>query len=128
MHLITSTATLTLLSPLPHSILYLTSINATAYYTPPVVDEPSDPDLPPPKTYPVGHILYDLPFAVPPGASTTPRLPVQWSLGSVGYEAVKQALGGKLRVSARAEVGVRVGAWAERVWFEGSGIGARVRI
>lgn len=46
----------------------------------------------------------------------------------MGYEAVKQALGGKLRVSARAEVGVRVGAWAERVWFEGSGIGARVRI
>ena len=128
MHLLSSTATLTLLSPLPHSILYLTSINATAYYTPPMEDDPTDPDLPPQETYPVGRILYDLPFAVPPGASTTPRLPVQWSLGSVGYEAVKQALGGKLKVSARAVVGVKVGAWAESVWFEGGGIGAHVRI
>jgi len=46
----------------------------------------------------------------------------------VGYEAVKQALGGKLKLSARAEVGVKIGAWEEKVWFEGGGIGARVRI
>lgn len=46
----------------------------------------------------------------------------------MGYEAVKQALGGKLKVSARAEVGVEIGAWREMVWFEGGGIGARVRI
>ncbi|KAJ9642434.1 hypothetical protein H2199_004815 [Coniosporium tulheliwenetii] len=65
------------LLPLRHSTIYLTHINATAYYH----DEP------------IGRILYDLPFAVPPGESQSPRLPVDWSLGSVGYEAVRKALG-----------------------------------
>lgn len=117
MHLFTSTATFTLLSPLRHEILYITSIDASAYY----------------KGDDVGHIAYDLPFAVPPVDAdgrgiTSPRLPVEWSLGSVGYEAVKRALGGKLKLSAYAEVGVKVGEWEERVWFRGKGIGASVRI
>ena len=113
MHLLTSTATFTLLSPLPHSTIYITYINATAYYN---------------HTDPVGQIVYELPFAVPPGASTSPRLPVDWSLDSVGYEAVKQALGGRLKLDAKATVGIRIGRWAERVWFMGGGIGASIRI
>ena len=117
MHLFTSTATFILLSPLAHSTIFITSINATALYED---DE-------------VGHIVYELPFAVPPvnedgEGVQTPRLPVDWSLGSVGYDAVKNALGGTLGVDAVAEVGVRVGRWREHVWFEGSGIGAKVRL
>ncbi|KAI4115469.1 MAG: hypothetical protein LQ345_003927 [Seirophora villosa] len=100
-HLITSTADLTLLSPLPHTSLYITSVSATASY----------------NNTPVGSIDYDLPFEVPPGVSLTPRLPVDWSLGSVGYEAVKEALGGKLKVEAEAKVGIRVGRWREKVWM-----------
>lgn len=76
----------------------------------------------------MGGILYELPFEVPPGASTSPRLPVDWDLGSVGYEAVKQALGGRLKLDARADVGVGVGLWGERVWFVGRGVGARVGV
>ena len=98
-------------------ILYVTSINATAFY----------------KGDDVGRILYDLPFAVPPvdeegNGVTSPRLPVDWSLGSVGYDAVKRALGGKLKLSAEANVGVKVGKWEEEVWFKGRGIGASVRL
>ncbi|KAL8711578.1 MAG: hypothetical protein Q9220_003988 [cf. Caloplaca sp. 1 TL-2023] len=111
-HLITSTAVLTLLSPLPHTSLFITSVSATASY----------------NNTPVGAIEYDLPFEVPPGASDTPRLPVDWSLDSVGYEAVKEALGGRLKVEAEAKVGVRIGRWRERVWFKGKRIGARVSI
>lgn len=73
-------------------------------------------------------MLYDLPFEVPPGASTTPRLPVEWSLEGVGHGAVKEALGGRLVLDAWAEVGVRVGRWVERVWFEGRGLGAGVTL
>jgi len=113
MHLLTSSATFTLLSPLPHSTIYITYINATAFYN---------------HTDPVGTILYDLPIAVPPGATQTPRLPVDWSLDSGGYEAVKQALGGTLKLDAKAMVRVRVGRWEERVWFTGGGIGAKIRI
>jgi len=113
MHLFTSTATFTLLSPLPHTTLFVTHINATALYN---------------HTEPVGIIAYDLPFAVPPGASMSPRLPVEWSLDSVGYEAVKQALGGSLKLDAKADVGVRVGKWVQEVWFVGGGIGAKIQL
>lgn len=112
MHILTSTCTLTLLSPLPHSTLLITTLNATALYNNSLI----------------GSIIYDLPFAVPPGASTSPHLPVSWSLGSVGYDALRQALGGKLKVDARAEVTFRVGQWEQEVWFLGRGVGARVRI
>jgi len=112
MHLFTSTANFVLLSPLSKTILYISSINATAYY----------------KDEDVGRIEYDLPFAVPPGSSTTPRLPVAWSLGSVGYEAVRKAIGGTLKLSAKAEVGIRIGMYNVQIWFRGGGIGAKVRI
>lgn len=117
MHLITSTATFTLLSPLRTSTLYVTSIDATAIY--------KDDD--------VGRIIYDLPFAVPPvdkdgNGVTSPRLPVDWSLGSVGYDAVKRALGGTLKLRAEAVVGVKLGRWEETIWFKGGSIGAHVRL
>lgn len=117
MHLITSTATFTLLSPLRHSTVFIERINATAVY----------------KGDEVGTIEYDLPFAVPPVNSDgkgapTPRLPVDWSLGSVGYDAVKNALGGTLRMEAVADVSVRIGKFRETVWFKGKGIGAGIRL
>lgn len=111
-HLLTSTATLTLLSPLPHTALYITSIDATAYYN---------------HTLPVGRVVYDLPFKVPPGVSTTPHLPVDWTLDGVGFEAVKKALGGDLKLDAEAVIGIRVGLWQEKIWFKGKGVGAKVR-
>ncbi|KAE9989379.1 hypothetical protein EG327_002813 [Venturia inaequalis] len=112
MHLFSSTANFVLLSPLSKTTLYITKINATAFY----------------KQDDVGKIEYELPFAVPPGASTTPRLPVDWSLGSVGYEALRKAIGGELKLSARAEVGIRIGRYDVGVWFRGGGIGAKVRL
>ena len=117
MHLITSTATFTLLSPLRHSTIFIENVDATAFY----------------KGEDVGRITYDLPFAVPPvdkegNGITSPRLPVEWSLGSVGYEAVKNALGGTLKLSAEANVTVRLGKFRETVWFRGKGIGAKVRL
>jgi len=113
MHLISSTATFVLLSPLPKTTLFITSINATAYYN---------------HTDQVGVIIYDLPFAVPPGASQTPRLPVEWSLGGAGYDAVRDALGGSLKLDAKADVGIRIGLYEVTVWFVGGGIGASVRL
>lgn len=112
MHIISSTALFTLASPFNSTTLYITTLNATAFY----------------EGHPSGKILYDLPFAVPPGLSETPRLPVDWSLGSVGYEAIKKALGGTLRLSAFANVGIRIGNWREDIWFKGGSIGANVRL
>lgn len=111
-HLISSTASFTLLSPLQYSSIYIESIDAVAFYN---------------HTEPVGTIKYDLPFKVPPGSSETPKLPVEWSLDSVGYEALKNALGGTLKLDAKGTVGVRLGQWTETVWYVGGGIGAKVR-
>jgi hypothetical protein len=112
MHLFSSTAVFTLSSPFATTTLYITKLNATAYHD----GEPS------------GKIIYDLPFAVPPGLSDTPRLPVEWSPGSVGYDAIRKALGGTLKLSAFAEVGIRIGMWRQDIWFQGGAIGARIRL
>ncbi|KAJ2907149.1 hypothetical protein MKZ38_007664 [Zalerion maritima] len=112
-HIFSSTASFTLVSPLQHNTLYITSVNATAYYN---------------HTDPVGHIKHDLPFEAPPGVSETPKLPVDWSMGSVGYDALKKALGSQLKLDAFAIVGVRVDSWVETVWYQGKGIGAHIRM
>ncbi|KAI0874967.1 hypothetical protein GGS24DRAFT_457486 [Hypoxylon argillaceum] len=112
-HFLSSTATFTLVSPLQFNTLYLDFVNATALYN---------------HTEPIGRIIYDLPFAAPPGKSETPRLPVEWSVGSVGYDAVRRAIGGKLKLDARAVVNARLGNWREALWYQGSGIGASVHL
>jgi hypothetical protein len=113
-HVFSSTATFTLVSPLERNTLYIEHVNATAFYN---------------HTEPIGHILYDLPFACPPaGPSQTPKLPVDWSLGSVGYEKLRSALGGTMKLDAEAIVGLRVGAWSETLWYIGKGIAASVRV
>ncbi|TRX97410.1 hypothetical protein FHL15_001688 [Xylaria flabelliformis] len=112
-HFLSSTATFTLVSPLQFNTLYLDFVNATALYN---------------HSEPVGRILYDLPFAAPPGISHTPRLPVEWSIGSVGYDAVRNAIGGKLKLDAHAIVDARLGNWKETFWYQGKGIGATVRL
>ncbi len=111
-HLFSSTATFTIISPLRYSTIFIENINATAFYN---------------HTEPVGQIIYDLPFKVPPGCSESPKLPVDWSLDSVGYEALRNALGGTLKLDAKGTVEIRLGEWRETVWYVGSGIGASVK-
>jgi hypothetical protein len=111
MHLISSTASFKLISPLPRSVLYITSIHAIAFYN---------------HTIPVGSIDHELPFAVPPGESVTPRLPVAWDVSGAGYDAVRDALGGTLKLDAKANASVKIDNWEERLWFVGGGIGAHV--
>ncbi|KAK8077535.1 hypothetical protein PG996_003705 [Apiospora saccharicola] len=111
-HFFSSTATFTLASPLKFNTMYIDYVNATAFFN---------------HTEEIGRIVRDLPFEAPPGQSTTPRLPVQWSVGSVGYDAVRKALGGNLKLDARANVDVRLGNWKESLWYIGRGIGARVQ-
>jgi hypothetical protein len=109
-------------------MLFITSVNATALYNTTATDEE------PAHLVPVGHIQYDLPFAVPAAdpetgrGVDTPRLPVDWSLGSVGYEAVRKAVGGTLKLSAKAEVDISIEKWMLGVWYEGHGLGVSVRL
>lgn len=112
-HLLSSSATFTLASPLQYNTVYIDHINATAFYN---------------HTEPVGQIVYNLPIAAAPGLSQTPKLPVDWSVGSIGRDKVREALGGGLKLDASASVVVRVGYWRERIWYMGRGIGAGVRL
>jgi hypothetical protein len=110
-HLFSSTAQFTLFSPLQHNSIYIEAINATAFYN---------------HTEPVGRMEYYLPFKVPPGSSQTPKLPVDWSVDSVGYDSLRKALGGTLELDGRGTFGVRLGEWSETIWYTGTGIGATV--
>ncbi|KAH7015244.1 hypothetical protein EDB80DRAFT_605705 [Ilyonectria destructans] len=112
-HIFSSTATFTLVSPLQFNTLYIERINATAFYN---------------HTEPVGQIIHDESFAVPPGRSETPRLPVQWSPDHVGYDKLKKALGGTLKLDAVADVSIRLGNWVEDIHYTGEGIGAKVSL
>lgn len=111
MHILSSTANFHLFSPLTSTTLSISWLNATASY----------------HNNTVGHILYDESIEVPPGRSVTPRLPVDWSIGSVGFDAVRKALGGTLKLDAYADVQVRIGAWVGKIWVLGHGIGAHIR-
>ena len=84
LHLLTSTATFTLRSPLRHSTLTLSNIDAHALY----------------HDHPVGHVDYAPTFSVPPtpegeDGTQSPRLPVEWESGGLGFGAVKRAMGGR---------------------------------
>ncbi|OJJ44715.1 hypothetical protein ASPZODRAFT_70873 [Penicilliopsis zonata CBS 506.65] len=112
LHLFSSTADFSLASPLPKTSIFITSINATAFYD---------------TTEPIGAINYSIPFEVPPGISQTPRIPVDLYLGGIGYDAVKRAIGGTLKMDAIADVGVRIGEYLDTITYKGKGIGAKVR-
>lgn len=110
-HLFSSSATFDLASPLKHNTIYIEQVNATAFYN---------------HTQPVGTIFHNESIEVPPGITETPYLPVDWELDSVGFDKMKDALGGTLRLDAVANVTVRLGEWVEEIYYEGRGIGASV--
>lgn len=112
MHLFSSTATFSLKSPFSRSTMYITHLDATAYH----------------EGEPAGSILYEEEIKVEPGITETPKLPVEWSLDSIGFGAIRQALGGTLRLSAEAKTGVRMGEYQTELWFKGKSIGAKVRL
>ncbi|CAM1503868.1 Fc.00g014590.m01.CDS01 [Cosmosporella sp. VM-42] len=112
-HIFSSSATFGLISPLQYNTIYIEHINATAFYN---------------HTEPVGQIIHDGSFPAPPGLSETPRLPVIWSADHVGFDKLKEALGGSLKLDAVANVTIRLGNWVETVHYTGKGIGATVRL
>jgi hypothetical protein len=112
-HIFSSTAAFVLASPLLYNTVYLEHINATAFYN---------------HTEPIGQIIAEDAFPAPPGLSQTPKLPVTWAPSHIGYGKLKEALGGKLKLDAVADVKIRVGNWVEQVHYVGQGIGAKVSI
>ncbi|KAL2002019.1 hypothetical protein VTN02DRAFT_805 [Thermoascus thermophilus] len=113
LHLVSSTAIFTLLSPFAETTFHIDSVDAVAYCN---------------HIEPVGKIDYYAPFAVPPGFSETPRIPVDLDVGGVGYDVLKRALGGDLQLDAVAKVGVRIGEYSTVITYRGKGIGAKVRL
>lgn len=112
-HIFSSAATFRLASPLRHDTITVERINATAFYN---------------HSEAVGSIFYDEAIEVPPGISETPYLPVEWDLDSVGFDKMRDALGGVLRLDTKANVTVRIGNWMQDLYYEGKGIGARIRL
>ncbi|KAF9208097.1 hypothetical protein BGZ49_009792 [Haplosporangium sp. Z 27] len=126
MYLLSHTLVLELKNPLDTSITVL-YINGTASY----------------KNETLGHILVDFendiaspkPIVIPAnnhqnetsGYAKTPRLPVTFDLSSIGYEALKKALGGTLEVDVLCHIKTKVGSMLMWVDFAKDGVSSNVR-
>lgn len=114
LHLLSSSAVFTLFTPIQHAIT-LHQFNGSAYYNGSLL----------------GTIDYPETMVIPagPGEYLTERIPVDWELDGIGYEAVEKALGGQLKIKAVADAEVGIGKWKIGwVRFVGQGIGAKVRL
>ncbi|KAK6509981.1 hypothetical protein TWF481_004695 [Arthrobotrys musiformis] len=112
LHVFSSTGSFELRNPFQKDTLFISSIDGVATYNNTVL----------------GTMDYEYQIAIPPGLSETPNIPVKWTLKGVGYDILKRAAGGILKIDAQAECNVRIGRWEERLKFHGSGIGAHVHL
>ncbi|KAF9437895.1 hypothetical protein BGZ76_010677 [Entomortierella beljakovae] len=126
MYLLSHTIVLELQNPLDTLITVL-YINGTASY----------------KGDPLGHVLVDFehditspkPIIIPAndhqnetsGYVKTPRLPVTFDLSSVGYEALKKALGGTLEMDILCHIKAKVGSMLMWIDFSRDGVSSNVR-
>ncbi|EPS37057.1 hypothetical protein H072_9344 [Dactylellina haptotyla CBS 200.50] len=111
LHLASSTGTFVLNNPLKKDTIFMTNLTGFASHEGVVL----------------GTLNYTYQFAIPPGISETPKLPVDWTLNGVGYDILKKAIGGILKIDAKAQSSIKLGQWEDRLSFEGNGIGAHVR-
>ncbi|KAI8602215.1 hypothetical protein EDD21DRAFT_352955 [Dissophora ornata] len=126
LYLLSHTLVLELQNPLD-TVITVLYVNGTASY----------------KDEPLGHFLVDFerdiaspkPILIPAndhqnetsGYVKTPRLPVTFDLSSVGYEALKKALGGSLEVDVVCHIKAKVGSMLMWVDFVKDGVNANVR-
>ncbi|KAL4809029.1 hypothetical protein BDV18DRAFT_133774 [Aspergillus unguis] len=113
LHFLSSTAEFSLFSPLNHTTLQVTSIEAQAFY---------DTDKA------VGAINYYDTFPITPGLSHSPRLPVDLDLSGIGYDAVKRAVGGTLDLDTLATVCLGIENYNQTIDYRGKGIKAKVKL
>ena len=107
MHILSSTADFLVQNPFPHDAITIYTLNGSALYNGSVL----------------GVMGSDAPFRVQPGlqgVTLSPRIPVEWSLDSVGYEAMMKALGGELKVKAVATCKLALGKYRMEVLYNGS--------
>ncbi|KAK6339094.1 hypothetical protein TWF696_009881 [Orbilia brochopaga] len=112
LHVSSSTGTFVLRNPLAKDTIFLSNLTGVAFHNGTIL----------------GTLNYTYQFAIPPGISETPKLPVEWSLDGVGYDIVRKAIWGVLDIDAKAQCNIKLGNWEEKLSFEGSGIGAHVKL
>lgn len=115
MHMFSSKADFLVANPLPHNGIVIHVLDGAALYNGSVL----------------GTINYGGKFVINPGSggeTLSPRLPVVWSLESVGYGVMRKALGGKLKIRAQAEAELSIGRLRMKVFYNASeAVGAHIR-
>ena len=113
-HILTRTAQFELFNPLSNIGITINSLDASATYGDEIVGTITEPTL----NCPV--------LAGREGFTVTDKIPVE--VGSVGYDVIRQALGGELAIDAVADIVATVGKWRGRIRYNGKGLGANVRL
>lgn len=110
MHVFSSTADFLIRNPFPHDAINIIALNGTASY----------------NGSTLGVLSYEskgVGFRIKPGLdglTTSPRIPVEWSLDSIGFEEMKKALGGDLKFTAAAHCTLKLGKYQMRVLYNGT--------
>ncbi|OLL22552.1 hypothetical protein NEOLI_000755 [Neolecta irregularis DAH-3] len=112
-HLLTSSATFGFHNPFQTTPIMIKEIDGTAYYNGSIT----------------GTMQYDLPFAIDPGTiSESPKLPVKWASDSIGYRAIRDALGGTLKLDGQAVVNISIGKFSLQLNITAASIDSHIRI
>jgi hypothetical protein len=115
MFLFSSTADFLVKNPLPHNGIIINTLYGVAMY----------------NGSTIGTINHNNKFLIKPGkdgGTMTPRLPVAWSFGNIGYEVMRKALGGQLKLRAEATCKLSIRNLMMEVFYNGTDpIGAHVR-
>lgn len=125
-HLWSKTVELTLTNPFGSANVAIIFSNATSFYYDEVVGwslvDRRDPHHPVPPN------LDEI--QLPAGSTvTTPRIPVQYNSGSVGFDIIRKALGGSLAMNVTVDSIVKVGDSALLgFWYDKTNMSVAVRL
>jgi hypothetical protein len=115
MHVLSSTADFLIRNPLPYDSIIINTLDGVAIY----------------NGSTIGTINYERKFLIGPGergSTLTPKFPVDWNFGGVGYGAMRKAIGGQLKIYAQAQCNLSIGNLRMEVLYNGSDpVGAHVR-
>ncbi|CAH2447189.1 Hypothetical protein PP7435_CHR1-1312 [Komagataella phaffii CBS 7435] len=112
MHLMSSEIEFTVYNPISNSEAFVLIQNAKASYEGTVL----------------GYIGREQSLIIPPGVSTTPRIPIRYATSGIGADILRKAVNGELKVDAQAVVEFGLQSFKLQLIYHGKGMRSNIRL
>ncbi|ANZ77053.1 BA75_04065T0 [Komagataella pastoris] len=112
MHLMSSEIEFTVYNPISNSEAFVLIENAKASYEGTVL----------------GYIGREQSLIIPPGVSTTPRIPIRYATSGIGADILRKAMNGELKVDAQAVVEFGLQSFKLQLIYHGKGMRSNIRL